>query len=221
MKKKKVFLPVLVAALVLGLAGISVGESAFQTEAESPLPPRTALTKIGDLEALASKAPTGPAELRSLNVLKGQLGSYGRGDEGSVGKIDVSSARPFAIPGGKGFLWVAKTNDGGICTFIPQLDVSMSGGFTAACNPLADFNASGIGGLSSIGGGEFLGYSIQPPGLAAPVVKAPDGGSRTVPVRSSVAIAILRDGEALQSGGITMATNDTATAADVPEFPSE
>lgn len=219
--KKKIVLPVLVAALVLGLAGISIGESTFRTEAESPLPPRAALAKIDDLEALSSNAPLGTAERKSLDVLKGQISSYGRSDEGSVGKIDVASARPFVIPGGKGFLWVTKTTDGGICVFLPQLASGMSGGFTAACNPLADFNASGIAGLSPIGEDEFLGYSIQPPGVAPPVVKSSDGATRSVPVRSSVAIAVLGDGEALKSGGLTLASDDIPSPDDLPMVPAK
>lgn len=206
--KKKVVLSGLVLALTLSVVGVSLGGTSFKTEADAQLPPRTALAQIDDLDALSTKNAFTLPEQKSFEILEGQVGTYRRDDEGSVSKIDIGSARPFAIPSDKGYVWVAKTSDGGICAFTPQLAPGMSGGFTAACNPLKDFNGSGLAGLSRIGENEFLGYSIQPPGVEPPVVVDVGGESEVVPVRSGVAIAILGHRQALKTGGLTLTADD-------------
>jgi hypothetical protein len=213
MNKKIAFLATLVV-VVLGLSGASIAGSSFSTDNSGQVAPRRALTDISQLSAFSRSSDFSPSERASLAQLRTQTSDYPT--DIAAGRILISSARPFVIPGEAGFVWIVKTSDGGICEFMPQLAPGNAPGFSSGCSSLDDFNRAGLAALNHGSKENFVAVVIQPSDVAAPVVTSPDGGAKTLPVQSNVTVASLRTGQAVTSGGSVFATEDLAGEAPKP-----
>ena len=111
---------------------------------------------------------------------------------------------------GDGIVWIAKSADGGICAFTPQLSPDAPAGFSSTCSSLSDFNKTGLATLTAGADDDFVSVSVQPSDVAAPVVLESDGDAERLPVDSNVSVATVEPGEAVSSGGMTLSTYDVA-----------
>lgn len=212
MNKKVVFLTTL-AAIVLGASSVSVAGIALSTDNSSAVAPRAALSDVSQLKVFDRSNSFSTAERSSLDQLRAQLASYPT--DIAAGRVVVASARPFPIPGESGFVWIAKTSDGGICEFMPQLAPGNAPGFSSGCGSIDDFNRAGLAALNYGSKDNFISVVVQPSDVAAPVVSSPDGPSRTLPVQSNVTVASLKAGQAVKTGGSSFSTNDLPRQAPI------
>lgn len=213
MKKLLVFISA-IALLALASAGASVAGILPATGGDAP-PSRPVISDVDALPVFDQLPSLTKAQSASLESLKSQISDYPT--DISAGNVEFNSARPFSIPGENGFIWIAKTSDGAVCEFMPQMEPGTPGGFSSGCSSLEDFNRTGLSTLNFGSHGDFVAVSIQPDGVDPAEVLRTDGSKSTLPQTDGVTVANVSLGQAVESGGVTLATSDLASSMKAPQ----
>lgn len=166
--------------------------------AEQEATPRHAVRSADDLLVFRGEfRPTAP-QVKA----RGRLARmFARAPEGSlVSTADFERARPVAVPGSSDEAWVAPASNGGLCAFTP------TGGevYSSSCSTLEQFNATGLISVAMGPAGPAIVTVVQPDSVGNPVITAPDGAERELPLQSNVAVGPARAGDRLTAGGLTI-----------------
>ncbi len=150
------------------------------------------LQSVDDLESLR-RPYTADASQRAELAKVVETSSTAPAESAARG-IEPSKARPASEN-----VWIAPTSDGRLCVFVPA-----NGGFNWSCGTVEDIRTTGIASVSSGADGKVVAVVVGPNGAPDPTVRSSTGSVRTVEYAGSVAVTVLKPGETLDTGSVSI-----------------
>lgn len=132
-------------------------------------------------------------------------------------KADVRRSRSVPVDGYAASVWIAPSEDGSVCTFIPDPVDGWGAGCATAEEVAAGQAMTLLGGApGTVLADSAIVAIVVPDGAASPSVRRPDGGVSTLRVDQNVAAAVVPPGALVRSGRASISVPDQQPSALSP-----